>query len=790
MRPLRRSLPFLVGLAVSLPTGAAAQNLLRNPGFSAAAGLGEWGIYGFPHWNALDRLSQADSGSARLQMTGKPGGAEWIAQTNPVTPGVAYQFGAWANVSVYGLPDACGFRARYGFTGTGGTVQGEIPATGEVQGSWKRYQITVAAPAGAETGRLYVEAYGVVPSFSPDCGVTAFVDDTFLASVTTHVWGGEAGSGWANPASWAVGGAPAGDPNADLHFGAGPANRVATDDIPGAEYVHSITFGRGGYTVDAAVGSSLNLAGGIGASEPYAGSNLVALPILLRGGGPHAMTGQLNLTGLLSGETAADGLAASGLVTLAANNGYAGTTSIAGAGTLTVDGSQPSSPVAVTDGTLRGRGTVGAIAVAAGGTVAPGTPSATGVLTSAGNVAFGPGSTFAVRLDGPVAGPGHDQLSVQGGVTLDTSGVLPKLVVSAGTAVPVGQTFTILQATGALTGTFEWPDGGTFAADCQNFQVHYTATSVVLTRVAGFGPPLTAVAVGVTGFTTVCTNGTGGTATAADTGGCGNAHQWGYRTATGGPVTPIAGQTGPSYAIRGADFPGEGSFLLVETTTAAGGTAITSNEIPVTCLLAPSAAASGAATVCPGGTAVLQGSGGTACSWSPATGLSNPYSCTPTARPPATTTYTLTVTGNSCTSSNAPTVTVTVDPSCVTRFHPLPPCRLLDTRAADGPLGGPALAPEESRAFPVAGTCGIPADAVSLSVNLTVTAPLTEGFLVVYAGDGATAPETSSLNFRPGQTRANNALVSLATDGSGRVRVKNRSTGTSHAILDVNGYFR
>ncbi len=77
----------------------------------------------------------------------------------------------------------------------------------------------------------------------------------------------------------------------------------------------------------------------------------------------------------------------------------------------------------------------------------------------------------------------------------------------------------------------------------------------------------------------------------------------------------------------------------------------------------PTAAASGSATICPGGSTPLMGSGGVSCSWSPATGLSDPASCTPTASPLATTVYTLTVTDAlGCPSENAPTVTVTVDP--------------------------------------------------------------------------------------------------------------------------------
>jgi subtilase family serine protease len=77
----------------------------------------------------------------------------------------------------------------------------------------------------------------------------------------------------------------------------------------------------------------------------------------------------------------------------------------------------------------------------------------------------------------------------------------------------------------------------------------------------------------------------------------------------------------------------------------------------------PTAVASGSATIAPGQSTPLTGSGGVSCSWSPATGLDDPASCTPIASPAVTTTYTLAVTSaEGCVSNNAPTVTVTVVP--------------------------------------------------------------------------------------------------------------------------------
>src|SRR5204863_8049945 len=51
------------------------------------------------------------------------------------------------------------------------------------------------------------------------------------------------------------------------------------------------------------------------------------------------------------------------------------------------------------------------------------------------------------------------------------------------------------------------------------------------------------------------------------------------------------------------------------------------------------------------------------------------------------------------------------------RFHTLVPCRLLDTRDAAGPYGGPLLGAGASRSFDLTGRCGIPADAAAVSLN-------------------------------------------------------------------------
>jgi hypothetical protein len=120
-------------------------------------------------------------------------------------------------------------------------------------------------------------------------------------------------------------------------------------------------------------------------------------------------------------------------------------------------------------------------------------------------------------------------------------------------------------------------------------------------------------------------------------------------------------------------------------------------------------------------------------------------------------------------------------------FYTTAPCRLLDTRNDVGAdAAAPALAGGSTRLFTIRGRCGIPVSAKTVSVNLTVTDGVSPGFLTLFPADAASLPLTSNINFVPGQTRANNALVQLSA--AGEIKVRNGSAGAVHFILDVNGW--
>jgi hypothetical protein len=72
-------------------------------------------------------------------------------------------------------------------------------------------------------------------------------------------------------------------------------------------------------------------------------------------------------------------------------------------------------------------------------------------------------------------------------------------------------------------------------------------------------------------------------------------------------------------------------------------------------------------------------------------------------------------------------------------------------------------------------------------VNITVTQPTAPGHITLYPAGGS-LPLASTLNYRADQTRANNAIVGLGA-GGGLVVFCGQTTGTTHFIIDVSGYF-
>lgn len=118
-------------------------------------------------------------------------------------------------------------------------------------------------------------------------------------------------------------------------------------------------------------------------------------------------------------------------------------------------------------------------------------------------------------------------------------------------------------------------------------------------------------------------------------------------------------------------------------------------------------------------------------------------------------------------------------------FYPLAPCRLVDTRLAAGPLGGPSLTGNgPGRTFPIhASPCNVPpAQAYSLNFTSVPKGPL--GFLTTWP-TGQPQPFVSTLNALTGAITANAAIVPAGANGDVNVFV----TNDSDLVIDINGYF-
>jgi hypothetical protein len=118
-------------------------------------------------------------------------------------------------------------------------------------------------------------------------------------------------------------------------------------------------------------------------------------------------------------------------------------------------------------------------------------------------------------------------------------------------------------------------------------------------------------------------------------------------------------------------------------------------------------------------------------------------------------------------------------------YNPVVPKRILDTRDGTGGFSSP-IAPGQTIDVQVTNTGGVPATGVEAAVfNVTATNATVGGYLTIFP-TGGSRPLASNVNFGANQSVPNRAAVQLGTGG--KVSIYNPS-GSTHAILDVNGYF-
>jgi len=148
------------------------------------------------------------------------------------------------------------------------------------------------------------------------------------------------------------------------------------------------------------------------------------------------------------------------------------------------------------------------------------------------------------------------------------------------------------------------------------------------------------------------------------------------------------------------------------------------------------------------------------------------------------------------------TATPPVQPSTNPAYHQaITPERILDTRAdatnaysgiaeADTPLGA-----DSTKTVPIwgdtvtalnSGPSTIPDSATAVAVDVTLTEESANGDLVVYP-DGSQRPLTSATNYATGTNITGYQVVPIGPDG--KIALYNSSTGTTHMLVDITGYF-
>ncbi len=122
-------------------------------------------------------------------------------------------------------------------------------------------------------------------------------------------------------------------------------------------------------------------------------------------------------------------------------------------------------------------------------------------------------------------------------------------------------------------------------------------------------------------------------------------------------------------------------------------------------------------------------------------------------------------------------------------FFPLKPCRVVDTRNPNGPLGGPYLTNGQERDFPVLQSSCLQGVSHAVAYSFNYTAIPRNGQPLGYVTTwpvGQPQPYVSTLNAPTGTVVANAAIVSAGTGGAVATYPYGNDTDL---LIDVNGYF-
>jgi hypothetical protein len=126
------------------------------------------------------------------------------------------------------------------------------------------------------------------------------------------------------------------------------------------------------------------------------------------------------------------------------------------------------------------------------------------------------------------------------------------------------------------------------------------------------------------------------------------------------------------------------------------------------------------------------------------------------------------------------------------RYFPVGPCRVLDTRAGTSTCPGAGavrrapLSPSSVLRVKVAGVAGVPANATAVVLNLTAIAVTPALTYVTAWATGAPRPGVSTLNVDSRSAVPNLAIVPVGADGT--ISVYN-AAGAVNLLADLSGYF-
>jgi hypothetical protein len=123
-------------------------------------------------------------------------------------------------------------------------------------------------------------------------------------------------------------------------------------------------------------------------------------------------------------------------------------------------------------------------------------------------------------------------------------------------------------------------------------------------------------------------------------------------------------------------------------------------------------------------------------------------------------------------------------------FVSVNPARIVDSRIGLGLATSIGVGAGQSRSFHATGVGGVPAGAIAVTGNLTVTGQTAPGYVALSRTKPTTVPASSTINFPVGDNRANGVTAPLGITGLlWATYIAAPSTSKVHLVFDVTGYF-